>query len=191
MRPVRRSVRQPSSVCQPVGCVGDAEGVSEVIVRIGDASDYVDAGGLRWTWIVQDNGGVSALSRAEFISRFVAWATAHSATHQCFVAEVDGSVVGMAWLAVCDRVPSPRAMNRESADLQSVYVLPEFRGQRIGARLIEAVVDAASKRGAERLTVHSSPGAIGSYARAGLQATELLRSRTLNPVVSPTRQAGV
>lgn len=151
-------------------------------MRTGDASDYVDAGALRWTWIVEENGGSSALSRTEFIEQFAEWATAHSSTHQCFLAEVDGSLVGMAWLAVSDRVPSPRAMNRESADLQSVYVLPAFRGRHIGARLIDEVVNAASVRGAERLTVHSSPDAVTAYARAGLEATELLRSRTLNPV---------
>lgn len=130
-------------------------------VRTGDASDYVDAGALRWAWTVEENGGVSALSRREFVVRFAEWATAHSSTHQCFVAEVDGSVVGMAWLAVSDRVPSPRAMNRESADLQSVYVLPACRGRRIGARLIDEVVNAALERGAERLTVHSQgPGKV-------------------------------
>lgn len=159
-----------------------AGGVSEVIVRTADASDYDGVGALRWTWIVEENGGVSALPRAEFLARFVEWATAHSSTHRCFVAEVDGSVVGMVWLAVSDRIPSPRAMNREIADLQSVYVLPAFRGRRIGARLIDEVVKAASERGAERVTVHSSPDAIAVYARAGLEATEFLRSRTLNPV---------
>lgn len=129
-------------------------------MRTADGSDYVDAGALRWAWIVEEQGGVSLLSRGEFIARFAEWAKAHSSTHQCFVAKVDGSVVGMAWLAVSDRVPSPRAMNRESADLQSVYVLPAFRGRQIGAQLIDKVVNAASERGAERLTVHSSRGAL-------------------------------
>ncbi|MGT2424764.1 GNAT family N-acetyltransferase [Amnibacterium kyonggiense] len=156
--------------------------MSDVIVRAGGASDYVAAGALRWEWIVEENGGASTFTRADFVARFAAWAAAHSSTHHCFVAEVDGSVVGMAWLAVSDRVPSPRAMRRESADLQSVYVSRAFRGRRIGARLIDEVVKAASERGAERLTVHSSPEAISAYARAGLEATELLRSRTLNPV---------
>ena len=129
----------------------------------------------------------SALSRTEFVVQFAEWATADSLTHQCFVAEVDGSVVGMAWLAVSDRVPSPRAMNRESADLQSVYV--PSRVSRSTASVLDSsteLVNAASERGAERLTVHSSPDAITAYARAGLEATELLRSRTLNPVASPS-----
>ena len=68
------------------------------------------------------------------------------------------------------------------SDLQSVYVLPDFRSRGIGAQLIEHVVGVAAARGVERLTVHSSPGAVTAYARAGLESTELLRSRTLNPV---------
>lgn len=156
--------------------------MGSVVVRVGLDSDLVAAAGLRWSWIIEENGGSSVLPREAFVVEFSAWAQAHSATHQYFVAVVDDLIVGMAWLAVLDRVPSPRSVNRQSGDMQSVYVLPAFRGQGIGACLINEVVEAASQRGAERLTVHSSPDAVGSYARAGLEATDLLRSRSLNPV---------
>ncbi|MFD1720426.1 GNAT family N-acetyltransferase [Amnibacterium endophyticum] len=160
---------------------GDVD-AAPVRVRAAGAADHESAGALRWAWIVEEDGRSSAMSRAVFIAEFAAWAQAHSATHRCFVAEADAEVVGMAWLAVTDRVPSPRALQRRTADLQSVYVLPAFRGRGVGTRLIEAAVDAASREGAERLVVHSSPGAVSAYARAGLQASELLRSRALHPV---------
>lgn len=154
----------------------------EPVVREAEPGDVAEAAALRWTWIVEDQGRAGVLPRETFLAEFAAWARAHERTHRCFVAEVDGRVVGTAWLALVDRVPSPRALDRRTADVQSVYVLPTFRGRRVGAALIDAVVAAASAAGAERITVHSSESATGSYARAGFEPSELLRDRALHPV---------
>ncbi|THG31525.1 GNAT family N-acetyltransferase [Naasia lichenicola] len=154
--------------------------MSGATVRQANLADVRLAAALRWAWVMEEQAGSSSLSRDDFIAEFVDWADQHAATHQCFVAEVEGAVVGMAWLAVTDRVPSPRSLNRRTAGIQSVYVSPELRNQGIGSLLIEAVVRAAASSGAERLTVHSSPGAVSAYDRAGLKASELLRSRDLN-----------
>jgi GNAT superfamily N-acetyltransferase len=98
---------------------------------------------------------------------FTAWTLDHAGRHLPFLAEVDGQVAGMAWLAVTDRVPSPRALDRRAGDIQSVYILPELRGQGVGKRLIAAIVAHARDVELVYLTVHSAPDAIGFYERLG------------------------
>ena len=76
----------------------------------------------------------------------------------------------VAWLAIQTRVPSPRALERSSGDLQSCYVVPDARGRGIGTRLADAVLTRARDLGLERVTVHASPRSIPVHERAGFRA---------------------
>ena len=154
--------------------------MSDAIVRSAAPADMESVGRLRWKWVLEEQAGTSDLSRDEFVGELTRWAEAHASTHECVVAEAGGKVVGMAWPALTARVPGPRSVDRWVGDLQSVYVLPEFRGQGIGSRLVELAIDRLAARGAERVTVHSSEKAVALYARAGLSASELLLGRPLN-----------
>jgi GNAT superfamily N-acetyltransferase len=140
--------------------------MGEVEVRPARPEEWAAVGGLRWD-SVTEFGGVADDTREVFAERFARWAEAHTDGHECFVAVADGRVVGMTWLAVVPRVPSARAFDRASGDLQCAYVVPGRRGAGIGGRLIDAVVDRARERGLERVTVHSSPRAVPVYERHG------------------------
>jgi GNAT superfamily N-acetyltransferase len=129
---------------------------------------------LRWHWVVEENAGSPVLPRDEFITTFGQWASAHAHTHSCYVALKGREVIGMAWLAVLPRVPSPRALARASGDLQSVFVHPEYRNAGIGGQLIAHVMESAAQLGVERVIVHSSIRAIPAYQRAGFQASSRL-----------------
>lgn len=83
-------------------------------------------------------------------------------------------IIGMAWLAVLARVPSPRALRRASGDLQCVYVVPGERDGGLGGQLIDAVLARARELGLERVTVHSSSRAIPAYSRHGFEASPRL-----------------
>ena len=149
-------------------------GVDDIVIRQATDLDLVAAADLRWMWVVGDKGAEPDVERDTFVDQFVRWAQA-SQTHTCFVAVGAGAVVGMAWLALNTRVPSPRALDRRNGDVQSVYVLPSFRRRGIASALLAAISDAARQFGAERLTVHSSPEAVSTYDRAGFESSELLR----------------
>ncbi|MFF5963246.1 GNAT family N-acetyltransferase [Streptomyces collinus] len=128
---------------------------------------------LRWEWLVE-NGSADLGEREDFVRHFVTWAEENANSHRCLVLVRDDRVIGMAWLAVVQRVPTPRAPRRASGDLQCVYVVPEARDGGLGGRLIQAVLDAAHRLGLERVTVHSSPRAIPAYARGGFQESPRL-----------------
>lgn len=103
------------------------------------------------------------------------WWSQHLHTHLPFVARVDGSgVVGMAWLAIVPRVPRPGTTVRRSADVQSVYVLPQHRGTGIGSALVTAAADHARQFGSAPVIVHSGRTAVPLYERLGFASSRQL-----------------
>lgn len=145
-----------------------------VDVRIASPSELLEVGGLRWDSLLE-NGGSPEDSRGVFSERFAEWGSAHKSTHTCFAAVAsDGLVIGMAWLAITQRVPSARAFDRASGDLQCVYVIPKLRNSGIGAQLVHAVLERAANLGLERVTVHSSAEAVPLYRRAGFASDDVL-----------------
>jgi GNAT superfamily N-acetyltransferase len=103
------------------------------------------------------------------LAAFAGWMTAHADTHLPFVAEVDGSVVGSAWLHVAERVPGHESQNRWYGDVQSVMVREEHRNHGIGAALMAAILAEARHRGLEHVTVHSGRRAVDFYLRNGFR----------------------
>lgn len=107
-----------------------------------------------------------------------AWWTDHDDSHHAFVARLaESDVVGMAWLALVPRVPRPGVTTRRSADIQSVFVVPEQRGNRIGSALVQAASEHASRLGAGRVTVHSGRKAVPVYERLGFASSRQLLQR--------------
>jgi GNAT superfamily N-acetyltransferase len=144
----------------------------DVVVRQGTAADAAGLAALRWRWRVDERGEGGDMDRQSFMEFFISWVGAHTSDHLAFVAEADGRLAGMAWLCVTDRVPSPRSLGRRGGDIQSVYVVPELRGHRLGAQLIEAVIRHARQAGLVYLTVHSADTAIGFYGKLGFLHNE-------------------
>jgi GNAT superfamily N-acetyltransferase len=140
--------------------------MTDIVVRDAEASETEAIAGLRWRWVV-DQGGDPVLTREDFVASMVAFVVANEATHHRVVADRNGVIVGMAWLAVLPRVPSPRATDRASGDVQCVYVVPEERNSQVGSSILAATFEKARTLGLEHLTVHSSSESIHLYERAG------------------------
>lgn len=152
------------------------------VVRIDGATpqDLPALAELRWRWVLE-NDDTPVVSRAEFAATFAEWALAHSATHHCTVARRGQTIIGMAWLATVPRVPSSRAPTRASGDVQSVYLVPHERNAGIGGRMLAVVLGRAFEAGLERVTVHSTAGAVTAYERAGFAASARLLQATRTP----------
>lgn len=102
----------------------------------------------------------------DYVCGFTGWWEGRDDFHA--VVAVDGQrVVGMGFLALAGRVPVPGAMDRRTGDIQSVYVLPEYRNQGIGSMVVRALVELGREHGCSRVTVHSGSRAIPVYERAG------------------------
>jgi len=101
------------------------------------------------------------------ITAYGDWVAAHAQTHLPFVAEVDGNVVGAAWLLVAERVPRNDSLDRRYGDVQSVMVREEYRNQGIGAALMATILAEARLRKLAHVTVHSGRRAVDFYLRNG------------------------
>jgi GNAT superfamily N-acetyltransferase len=137
-------------------------------VRAGTPADADALAGLRWRRLTEE-GGYTGNDHDDFVELFATWVTDHFSTHRPFVAEVDGELVGMAWLMVADRVPAPTHRHRRTGDVQAVYVVPELRDCGIGGALLSLVLAEARDLGLEHVTVHSSERAVPLYQRTGFQ----------------------
>lgn len=139
-----------------------------VTVRRATTADVPALAELRWRQLTEERGygGTDGEAYGELL---LGWLDRNSDTHLAFLAELDARVVGMAWLMVAERVPSPAARNRRFGDVQSVVVAPELRNSGIGAALLDAVLVEARRLELEHVTVHSSGRAIPFYERAGFE----------------------
>ena len=142
-------------------------------VRRADAHDVAALAQLRWVWRTSERDE-RGLSQAEFETAFASWWARRRATHAAFIAELGGNAAGMAWLAVFDRIPQPRRLERLAGNVQSVFVLEPFRNQGIGRALVEAVIAEARTRGVGYLIVHPSERAYRLYERLGFAETNRL-----------------
>lgn len=147
--------------------------MDQLTVRPPQEEELPTVAALRWEWICE-KGEIPTISRDDFITSFVQWARLHRSSHRPMIMLRDREVIGMAWLALLPRVPTPHAVDRTSGDVQCVYVVPRERDQGHGGRLITAIVRLARDLGLERVTVHSSDKAIPAYKRHGFASSPRL-----------------
>jgi GNAT superfamily N-acetyltransferase len=132
----------------------------------------------RLLWLNAAPDEQATYSVESFAVDLAAWWTDHDESHVAFVARrTESEVVGMAWLALVPRPPRPGATTRRSADIQSVFVVPEQRGKRIGSALVQAASEHALRLGAARVTVHSGRKAVPVYERLGFASSRQLLQR--------------
>ena len=141
--------------------------MDDVVIRASRTDDLPTVADLRWRWSVDEDGAAPTGSPEAFRQDMTAFAAAHPETHRCVVAEQEGVVVGMAWLAIVARPPTSDRSERRTADVQTVYVAPEARGGGVAQRLVQMLLELAAEAGVERTTVHSSVVGEALYRRLG------------------------
>jgi ribosomal protein S18 acetylase RimI-like enzyme len=138
----------------------------DVRVRAATGDDAGALARLRFQW-----RSVERTERGDdpqgFERAFTEWMHEHEHTHLAFLAVRDTIAIGMAWLAVVDRIPGPEHFTRRSGYLQSVYVVPEARDHGVGARLVRHVIEHARALGLAYLDVRSTERAISLYRSLG------------------------
>jgi ribosomal protein S18 acetylase RimI-like enzyme len=168
---------------------------SAATVRLADVDDPADLDALaqlRFAWRAGE-GGESG-DEATFRAAFAGWCREHRDTHRAWLGFAPtGAAVGMAWLAIVQRVPGPERFRRLSGYIQSVYVTPAARGHGVGGSLVDAAVEYARAAGLDYLAVHPSDLSYSLYRRAGFGDTagvlELGLTRPRRPAAAPADPA--
>jgi GNAT superfamily N-acetyltransferase len=148
----------------------------KVRIRVAGPDDLPTLAHLLWLHAVPDEQATQ--SPDSFAEEVIDWWGPHQSTHTGFLARSgDATDVGMAWSALLPRTPRPGSVERCSADIQSVFVLPEYRGEGIGSALVRAAAEHAERAGAARVTVHSGRRAVPVYERLGFTSSPQLMER--------------
>ncbi|ROP66276.1 GNAT family N-acetyltransferase [Curtobacterium sp. ZW137] len=152
--------------------------MNDVVIRASSPADMPAVADLRWRWSIDEDGRTPGQSPAAYRDAMTAFALEHPETHRCVVAERDGAVLGMAWLGLTARPPAPnRPGGRITADVQTVYVHPDVRGEGVAGRLVDRLLEIADELGTERVSVHSSVDGERLYRRLGFGDARLLLQR--------------
>lgn len=146
------------------------------MIRTATLADAPALSALRWRWAQPGRTPGEGEAR-EFAAALGRWMVAQGERSVCQVADLDGDLVGMAWLAVFERVPNPGDTVRRSGDVQSVFVVPEHQGRGVGRRLVESLCAAADDLGVRKLTVDSRDSVMPFYERLGFSARNTLMQR--------------
>lgn len=147
-----------------------------MILSIAEDGDVPEL--ARLLWLDANNDERADESLAHFAASLSNWWRTDGRNHNAFVARLQPrELVGMAWVAPVPRVPRPGNVARRSADIQSVFVMPEPRGRGLGAALVQAAADFAVSQGALHVTVHSSRRAVPLYERLGFESSPELLGR--------------
>jgi GNAT superfamily N-acetyltransferase len=95
------------------------------------------------------------------------WLQEHQHSHVALLAFEPARAVGMIWLAVIDRLPSPGRPARRGGQIQSFFVHDWARNQGVGTHLLANAVGAARQLGMEWVVLHPSARSRPLYQRAG------------------------
>ena len=140
------------------------------IIREGRPDDVPGLAALRATWTAEQDA--TPMDDPAFDAIFTEWMNA--SPRKFFVADCGGELVGMLNLVIFERMPKPGTESSRWVYLGNAYVLPEFRNEGIGGRLVEASIQFAQDIKAVRMVLSPSDASRGFYARLGFEpAAEL------------------
>ncbi|OIH93555.1 GNAT family N-acetyltransferase [Curtobacterium sp. MCBA15_001] len=152
--------------------------MDDVVIRASRPDDMPAVADLRWRWSIEEGGRAPVQTPEAYRTAMTSFARDHPDSHRCVVAERDGAVLGMAWLALHPRPPAPHVPGgRIAAELQTVYVHPDLRGHGVAGRMVAHLLAIADELGAERTSVHSSVEGERLYRRLGFGDARLLLQR--------------
>jgi GNAT superfamily N-acetyltransferase len=134
--------------------------VTGVVVRVAELGD---AGAIAWLRSLWSEGEADAA----FAARIADWIRDEGDRRTTWLAEHDGSAVGLASLFEYRRMPRPGRPDSRWGYVGNMFVREEHRGRGIGSALLGAIVAAADERGYARLVLSPTERAVPFYARAG------------------------
>ncbi|MCZ2404734.1 GNAT family N-acetyltransferase [Paenarthrobacter sp. Z7-10] len=149
-----------------------------LIVRLAGPHETSDLIRLRALWTAEQAG--APVDDPDFEDRYRAWQENNKRI--MFVAELDGTPIGMLNLMVFERMPKPGKKSSCWVYLGNVFVSPDHRNRGVGGKLLEAATTYSQDISAARMVLSPSAQSQNFYRRHGfVPAEELLVKTSLIP----------
>lgn len=136
--------------------------------RIANEKDFLDLAKMRWNFKMEekdpkDNDYNEDKFYKECIDFFQKGFRDGTWTH--LIATNDNRIISNISIHHIRKIPKPNRYIDEFGYVTNVYTIPEYRGQKIGLKLMDCVKDWAIKKDFEILIVWPSSNAINFYQR--------------------------
>jgi GNAT superfamily N-acetyltransferase len=124
--------------------------------------------------------------RADFVARCESWMQprlAGNTAWHCWVAELDGEIVGNVWLEMIEKMPNPVGDRELHTYLTSFFVRTGKRGAGIGSALLRTALFWAESQRVDAVILWPTPDSRPLYARHGFAQSGMLeRSERSHPI---------
>jgi GNAT superfamily N-acetyltransferase len=142
---------------------------SPLIIRRATVDDAEALARLRWEF----RAAIDPPNEAHdaFVARCAAWMRARLGddSWRAWAAELDGEIVGTAWLHLMEKMPNPVDEAEVYGYVTNVYIREHLRGQGAGARLMAAIVDECAAAGVEATMLWPTARSRSLYRRFGFE----------------------
>jgi len=120
----------------------------------------------------------------EFLERCESWMNERlrrGSYWQCWIAEREATVLGAVWAQLIEKIPNPVAEPEYHVYLTNFYVREKYRGEGVGSRLLEAVLEWSKSKNAEKVILWPTERSKTFYLRHGFLLADDLMQLTINP----------
>lgn len=143
----------------------------DLILRQAGEQDYAQLAEMKWLHCQEDDAdygesNLAGVDRAAFTEAFVAFLRNQTA-YRIFVACYGNRVASAMFAAIIPKVPKPNRKSESIAYLTSVYTRKEYRGQKIGTKLLGYIKQQLMQQACELLFVWPSERSVPWYERNG------------------------
>lgn len=136
-------------------------------IRRATADDAEALARLRWEF----RTAIDTADEAEddFIARCTRWMRARLgyADWRAWVVELDGEIVGTAWLNLVEKMPNPVVEAEAYGYVTNVYLREHLRGRGAGAQLMAAMMDECAAAGVDAAFLWPTARSRSLYRRFG------------------------
>ncbi|MBV1851486.1 GNAT family N-acetyltransferase [Catellatospora tritici] len=147
-----------------------------VTVRQAGPDDVAALISLRRAWTAEQHG----TDDPDFDAQFTAWYAAESGHRVFWLAELDGTAIGMVNLVIFTRMPKPGFPAGRWGYLSNAFVLPAHRDAGAGAAMMDALLAYARAEKLVRVLLSPSQRSVPFYRRAGFYPAESLLVTSLD-----------
>src|SRR6476659_5801151 len=136
-------------------------------IREATPADAAELARLRWDFHGSNEGNHL---RLDFLKDCEAWLHEALASGRWTIVVAEShpaSLIGCMYLQCIDKVPDPGAICRKWGYVTNCYVAIEHRGQGLGTKLLQFLINDARGRGLEFLIVWPSEASVSFYSRVG------------------------
>lgn len=142
-------------------------------LRTAGKSDIPELVRLRMAYLTEDFGELIPEEKAKIEAQLPEYFRTHL-NIDCFVfiaVTEDGETVGCTILCAMEQPANPFAPNGRSGKVMGVYVMPEYRGNRIATWLMKLLLIESRRMQLDRVSLGATRQGYGVYKRLGFRRT--------------------